>query len=202
MEKIFKKKGFTLIELLVVIAIIGILATIVIVSLSSARTKARDARRISDLDSLQLALVMYYDDHEFYPSELDPASNKDCDCADQSQWIGKDQVLALATKSDCFNNPLCVEFAKYMSPLPLDPSLGGRNSQNDWLIYMYRPKKLKVNAGSPAGIFGQSYTLWAVTERPHPNEGFKWEWASGTPPDYDDGAYGEYYYALAGGKTL
>ena len=59
--------GFTLIELLVVIAIIGILATIVLVSLNTARSKARDVRRISDLRQVALALEMYYDDNDAYP---------------------------------------------------------------------------------------------------------------------------------------
>ena len=64
------RKGFTLIELLVVIAIIGILATIVLVSLNTARQKARDARRISDLRQVQLALQMYYDTATAYPASL------------------------------------------------------------------------------------------------------------------------------------
>lgn len=54
-------KGFTLIELLVVIAIIGVLASIVLASLNSARQKSRDARRIADIKQLQLALELFYD---------------------------------------------------------------------------------------------------------------------------------------------
>ncbi len=61
-------RGFTLIELLVVIAIIGILSSVVLASLNSAREKSRDARRISDIKQLQLALELYFDDNSAYPS--------------------------------------------------------------------------------------------------------------------------------------
>lgn len=53
--------GFTLIELLVVISIIGVLASIVLASLNNARRKSRDARRITDIKQLQLALELYFD---------------------------------------------------------------------------------------------------------------------------------------------
>jgi prepilin-type N-terminal cleavage/methylation domain-containing protein len=64
------KRGFTLIELLVVIAIIGILASIVLASLDSARKKGRDARRIADIKQIQLALELYYDANSAYPPVL------------------------------------------------------------------------------------------------------------------------------------
>ena len=63
------KKGFTLIELLVVIAIIGLLSTLAVVALGSARTKARDSKRLSDIKQVQTALELYYTDQNAYPSQ-------------------------------------------------------------------------------------------------------------------------------------
>ncbi len=60
------QKGFTLIELLVVVAIIGVLATIVLVSLNSARIKARDVRRLADIRQVALALEIHYDNNSAY----------------------------------------------------------------------------------------------------------------------------------------
>jgi type II secretion system protein G len=65
-----KNKGFTLIELLVVIAIIGILSSVVLASLNSARQKSRDARRVSDIKQIQLALELYFDSNGVYPGVL------------------------------------------------------------------------------------------------------------------------------------
>ena len=59
-------KAFTLIELLVVIAIIGILASVVVVNVGSSQAKARDAKRVSDLKSVQIALELYYDKNSSY----------------------------------------------------------------------------------------------------------------------------------------
>ena len=69
MPKKFKilNHGFTLIELLVVISIIGILATLITANLNSARSRARDAQRKSDIKNIETALRLYYNDNGAYP---------------------------------------------------------------------------------------------------------------------------------------
>ncbi|OGI45523.1 hypothetical protein A2121_02065 [Candidatus Nomurabacteria bacterium GWB1_40_6] len=61
------KKGFTLIELLVVVAIIGLLASVIFSSLGSARLKARDTQRKSDVHQITLALELYFNTYGSYP---------------------------------------------------------------------------------------------------------------------------------------
>jgi prepilin-type N-terminal cleavage/methylation domain-containing protein len=75
MKFLKKEKGFTLIELLVVVAIIGILATVVLSSLGAARTRARDARRISEMKNFQTALEAYYLDNNGYPGMAASTNN-------------------------------------------------------------------------------------------------------------------------------
>ncbi len=69
-----KNRGFTLLELLVVIAIIGVLATIILASLATAKARSRDTRRIADLKQLQQGVENYFENNGTYPITSDLTS--------------------------------------------------------------------------------------------------------------------------------
>ncbi len=81
-----KTKGFTLIELLVVIAIIGLLSSVVLASLNSARVKGRDSNRVSTLRQFERALELYHSANGQYPDTSSCGGGYSC--ADCTAYIG------------------------------------------------------------------------------------------------------------------
>ena len=107
--------GFTLIELLVVIAIIGILASIVLVSLNSARGKARDAKRQSTLQQFRNALELYNADNGNYPKQLGWSSQ----CKNWGSALPNDVIPGLVPT--------------YMPTMPADPAMNINASENCYI---------------------------------------------------------------------
>lgn len=60
-------KGFTLIELLVVIAIIGILTSMIVVSVTSTKASNRDTTRMMNMNEIFKALALYQNNNGRYP---------------------------------------------------------------------------------------------------------------------------------------
>jgi prepilin-type N-terminal cleavage/methylation domain-containing protein len=70
-----KNQGFTIVELLIVIVVIGILALLVITTYSGIQAKARNAKRQTDIQSLQTQLEAFFSQNGYYPSLTDMNSS-------------------------------------------------------------------------------------------------------------------------------
>jgi type IV pilus assembly protein PilA len=85
-----ENKGFTIVELLIVIVVIGILALLVITTYSGIQAKARNAKRQTDIQSLQTQVEAFYTQNSYYPSRTDLNS---------STWRASNNMKSLDTNS-------------------------------------------------------------------------------------------------------
>ncbi|GEM_PF-1539383 len=141
--------GFTLIELLVVIAIIGVLASVVLASLNSARAKARNARERSDVNQITLALELARDNSssDHYPLSAASGANWSCLKASGTCWRNAYSALpaqavtdlapylptfpptAVSAASGCYANDSYLYISNYTA------SIAGFGGPGAWLIW-------------------------------------------------------------------
>lgn len=135
-----KKSGFTLIELLVVISIVGILSTLVLTNLNSARTKTYDAKRRSDVHQIITGIELYFAVNGSYPTASGATRPN-------SAW---------ANSSDNSWDVLASKLKPYLSDLAKDPeqsndvTIWGQNGNaysyincGKSYMFVYRTKEAK-----------------------------------------------------------
>lgn len=122
-----KIRGFTLIELLVVIAIIGIIASIVMMSLSDSRAKGRDAARKSQLQELFKAVELYYSDGGAYPDDGTPLNNATGDTFTNigSGIIGGKYLKRLPDESDRYHYCVSADRKSMVLAVDTEQDFGG-----------------------------------------------------------------------------
>lgn len=138
-------KGFTLIELLVVISIIGVLSTVVLGSLSDARSRAKDAKILAETRTLQNALELYIIDNGSIP-DLPSGFPAVTNCQDQNNSFAQFSSVGISDWEDFIN-----DLGDYLpqSSFPESPSgspcllivdggaCAGGELNRDYLIYTY-----------------------------------------------------------------
>lgn len=137
-----KQKGFTLIELLVVISIIGLLASVVLISLNNSRAKARDVKRLADKAQIIKALNMYNVDKGAWPSS---AGTWRCLApAGELCWNNAAGYTAIQSLTD--------DMSQYLKNFPINNADSGNYAYNR-LLYISSLSAGNVDVGSPAGAW-------------------------------------------------
>lgn len=153
-------RGFTLIELLVVIAIIGILASIVLANLTSARMKARDTQRLSDLRTIQKALELYAADH----NGTYPVGGWMGQCV---AWGGVASIPGLVPT--------------YIPRMPADPDMVAASNQNCYLYYSQTGAEYKLLDYNLVALTATRMAAYPPFVDPSRNIGTTWQNSSGCP---------------------
>jgi prepilin-type N-terminal cleavage/methylation domain-containing protein len=138
-----KSKAFTLIELLVVVAIIALLTGLILTNLQQPKARSRDAKRVSDIGNIELAMTLFFDRCNRYPIRQAFTDR------------GVDTYIPDVTDpiDDSHRNgcPPGITFATFMSRIPTPPTAGD---------YMYFTNDI-VNNTTPT-----DYVLRANLETP------------------------------------
>ena len=160
----FHEKGFTLIELLLVISIIGLLSSVVLVSVNSVREKARDVVRLRDMDQIRKAMEMYANDHG----------------GDYFNTGGTLVCLGVPSTEQCWGGPrgndaLNAALAPYLAKIPKDPLYGGRiygtytyRSPGNWWL---------PGIGTKTGSYSIAFELEKICPN-NDNDCRGWKWAA------------------------
>ncbi len=160
-----RTKGFTLIELLVVISIISLLSSIVLASLSSAKNKANDTKRLASMKQIQTALELYRNQFGEYPNSDSlgcggwdtPGNGTFLTALVDNKFLGA-HVLDPTTNNDCGN----YAYYKYSATYAGCPRA----------FYVLGIRDLETVSGTAPGSPG-----WSCTER---NWQAEFEWVVGS----------------------